>query len=330
MAGAAGASKTRAVGPAGAEAVPAPAGAGAAAPAGGIDSAQARRPCADRAAAGAGRREAFRAGLADGAPIALGYVAVSLSLGVMAGASGLTPLQALVVGLLCNASAGEYAGFAAAATGAGLLETFGVMLVANARYPLMSCSLAQRFDRRTPLAQRLAVAYDLTDELFGIAMARPGAIDPWYSFGAMTLALPAWALSSFAGALLGGVLPARVLAALSVALFGMFIAIVVPPARHDGRIRTVALASALASCALAWAPVTGALSEGTRTIVLTVLIAAAAAWVAPLDGAEEGLPEPDGDARAEGACATPDGAAAGGRAAGTSPARAARGARGDA
>ena len=133
--------------------------------------------------------EALREGVRDGVPIALGYLAVSFSLGIAARKAGLDAVQAFFASLFNNASAGEYAGFAVIGAGGSLLEMAVVMLVANARYLLMSCSMAQRFSPRTPLIHRVLVGFDLTDELFGISIARPGEADPYYSYGAMVVAL---------------------------------------------------------------------------------------------------------------------------------------------
>lgn len=226
--------------------------------------------------------KALAEGMRDGVPIALGYLAVSFSLGITAAGAGLDPLQAFVASLLCNASAGEFAAFSAISHEAALLELIAVTCVANARYILMGASLAQRFDERTPLWQRVLVAYDNTDELFGIALARPGRIDPFYSFGSFIPALPGWAAGGLLGALLGDILPLDVLSALSVALFGMFLAVIVPAAHREKPVCAAVAASFALSMAAAAAPVISGLSEGTRTIILTLAIAGAWAWLFPV------------------------------------------------
>lgn len=186
---------------------------------------------------------ALREGLRDGVPIALGYLAVSFSLGIAARAVGLNAVEGFFASLFNNASAGEFAGFAVIGAGGSLVEMAIVMLIANARYLLMSCSMSQRMNPDTPLVHRILVGFDLTDELFGIAIARPGNVDPYYSYGAMIVALPGWALGGMFGVIAGDVLPVRVVSALSVALFGMFIAIIVPPAHKNHVIAAFVLAS---------------------------------------------------------------------------------------
>ena len=133
-------------------------------------------------------RRIFLNGMRDGVPIALGYFAVSFSLGIAARNAGLTPLQGFFASLLNNASAGEYAAFTLIAANATLFQVALITLIANARYLLMSCALAQRFAPGTPFFHRLIIAYDVTDELFGITISRPGCLNPFYTYGAILLA----------------------------------------------------------------------------------------------------------------------------------------------
>lgn len=142
--------------------------------------------CAQRAE----RRRVFLAGVRDGVPIGLGYLAVAFSLGIAARNAGLNAFQGFLISLLNNASAGEYAAFTVIAADSGFLEMALITLITNARYLLMSCSLSQKFSPDTPLYHRLLVGYDVTDELFGIAIARPGYLDPFYSYGAFLPAIP--------------------------------------------------------------------------------------------------------------------------------------------
>lgn len=228
------------------------------------------------------RRQSLLTGMRDGLPIGLGYLAVAFSLGIAARSAGLSAVQGLLISLLNNASAGEYAAFTVIAADSGFIEMAIITLITNARYMLMSCSLSQRFSPETPMWQRLLVGYGVTDELFGIAIARPGYIDPFYSYGAFIPAIPGWAIGTALGVTAGSLLPARAVSALSVALFGMFIAIIVPPARKSRVILGCVLVSFAASFACSVLPVVSALSEGTRTIILTVVIASAAAILFPV------------------------------------------------
>ena len=224
----------------------------------------------------------------DGVPIGLGYFAVSFSLGIMARNIGLTPLQAAVMSILNNASAGEYMGLTMIAAGASYWEMALATFITNARYLLMSCAMSQRMDPATPFRHRLFMSFDITDELFGINIARPGYLNPWYMYGAMVPSIPGWAIGTALGTLAGSLLPLRVVSAFSVALYGMFIAIFIPPARKDRVIAVLVALSFVSSWALAHLPGISALSDGTRTIILTVALSAGAALLFPRKEAAEG------------------------------------------
>ena len=227
-------------------------------------------------------RRVFCDGMRDGFPIALGYFAVSFSLGIAARHAGFTPMQGFWASLLNNASAGEYAAFTLIAARATYWEVAVITLIANARYLLMSCALAQRFAPGTPFWHRLVIGYDVTDELFGITIARPGYLNPYYTYGAIMLAAPGWAVGTALGILAGNALPLRVVSALSVALYGMFLAIIIPPARKNHIIAGLVVLSFALSLACNYLPGVSAMSDGTRTILLTVLISAAAAVLFPV------------------------------------------------
>lgn len=236
-----------------------------------------------------GTRSVLLEGMRDGIPIGLGYLAVSFSLGIAARNAGMTAFQGFLMSLLNNASAGEYAGISVIAVNGTYLEVALVTLIANARYLLMSCALSQRFQPGTSLIHRLLIGYDVTDELFGITIARPGILNPYYTYGAILVAIPGWSVGTALGIIAGNVLPARVVSALSVALYGMFLAIIIPPARKDRVVAGLVILSFAGSWAAGWLPLVSGLSGGTRTILLTVAISAAGALLFPVkqEGGEE-------------------------------------------
>lgn len=227
-------------------------------------------------------RRAFREGLHDGIPICLGYFAVAFSLGIQAGNIGLSAFQGWLLSALVNASAGEYAAFTVMASLGTYLELFIITIIANARYLLMSAALSQRFSPDTPFRHRLLVGFGITDEIFGISIARPGYVNPYYNYGAFVIASPGWSFGTACGIIAGNILPAIVTTALSVALFGMFLAIIIPPAKDDRVVGAVVLISFAASYCFSILPGIADLSSGTRTIILTVVISAAAAILRPV------------------------------------------------
>ncbi len=224
----------------------------------------------------------FREGIRDGIPIGLGYFAVSFSLGIAAKAAGLNVFQGFLASLLCNASAGEYAGFLVIAAGSPYWEMALVTLITNARYLLMSCALSQRFHPDTPLYHRMAVGFAVTDEIFGISIARKGHTEPRYHYGAMTVAMPCWAIGTALGILAGNLLPLRVVSALSVALYGMFLAIILPPAKKNPVVLALVLAGFSLSYLAELIPFFQSVSGGTVTIVLTVALSALGALFFPV------------------------------------------------
>lgn len=221
-------------------------------------------------------------GLKDGIPIGLGYFAVALAMGIAARNAGLTAIQATVTSLLINASAGQYVGFTLLAARAGLLEVALMEAVSNARYLLMSCALSQKLPTDTPLWQRLVLGFDITDEVFGVSISVPGKLDPYYTFGAMTTSIPGWALGTFLGVVLGNALPAALVSALGVGLYGMFMAVFVSAARKDPVVLGLVAVSFAASYLVETLPLFAALSAGARIILLTVTLSLAAAILFPV------------------------------------------------
>jgi len=224
----------------------------------------------------------YKKGLRDGIPIGLGYFAVALTIGIAARNAGLTAAQATVSSLLIHASAGEYIGITLMAARAGLLEIVLMEGVANARYLLMSCSLSQKIPADMPLWKRLLLGFTITDEIFGISVSVEGKLDAFYSFGAMTVALPSWALGTCCGVILGNILPASVVAALSVGLYGMFMAIFVPAARKNPVVLGLIGVSFAASYAVENMAAFSGISSGFRIILLTVVISLGAAILFPV------------------------------------------------
>lgn len=225
----------------------------------------------------------FFQGMKDGIPIGLGYFAVSFTLGIAAKKAGLTAFQAALMSATMHASAGQFAAIGMISSGAGYLEMAVTEMVVNLRYLLMSSALSQKVRRDKPFFHRFLMSYDVTDEIFGISMAVEGRLHPFYTYGAMAVASPGWVMGTFLGAVMGMIMPARVLSALNVALYGMFLAVVIPPARKSRIIAGVVGISMLASAAFTRLPGVSQVSAGFQIIILTVLVAGAAAVMFPVE-----------------------------------------------
>lgn len=236
-------------------------------------------------------KSVFLSGLKDGLPIGFGYFAVAFSLGVVAKNAGLSAFQGFLASALCSASAGEYVAFTLIAANASYIEVAIATFVANARYMLMSCALSQKAAPDMPFRHRPLSAMYITDELFGISIARNGVFNPYYHYGGSLTAVPLWALGTALGVIAGNVLSASIVSALSVALYGMFMAVFVPPAKKDRIIAVLVIISFILSFAASKIPFICNIAEGTRTIILTVIIAGAAALLFPRKDADESSEE---------------------------------------
>ena len=225
-------------------------------------------------------------GLKDGIPIALGYFAVAFTLGIAAKKAGLTPFQAWLTSALTNASAGGYAGFTLIGANAAYIELAITELIVNARYLLMSCALSQNLAPETSLLHRALIAFDVTDEIFGISISVPGTLNPFYNYGAMSVAIPGWAFGTLLGVIMGNILPQNLVSALSVGLYGMFLAIIIPPARKNKIIAVLVIISMAASLLFSKLPPFSSISEGMRIIILTVIISLTAALLFPVKDEE--------------------------------------------
>ena len=223
----------------------------------------------------------FKEGIRDGVPIGLGYFAVSFTLGIAARNAGLTVFQGFLAALLTNASAGGYAGFTLISSGGTYLEMALVTVITNARYFLMSSALSQKLKSDLPLHHRFLIGIDVTDELFGISFTRKGWLNPYYFYGAMLITMPFWATGTALGIVAGNILSSSVVSALSVALYGMFLAVIIPAARRNRIIAGLIIISFMVSFIVSKLTLFKDVSGGTQIIVLTVLISGFAAMFFP-------------------------------------------------
>lgn len=229
----------------------------------------------------------WRKGLRDGLPIMMGYLAVSFTFGI-ASRGWLSPAQAAVMAATNYTSAGQFSALQMIRRGVPYLELVITQIIINSRYFLMSCSLSQKLGRNTPFWHRAAMAWGITDEIFGVSTALPGKLDPVYFYGVMSAAMPGWVLGTLLGALSGNILPARVLGALGVSLYGMFIAVIVPKSKGSKVVLGIVLTSMALSFFFEKTPGLAAISPGVRIIILTVLIAGGAAFLFPIGGKTAG------------------------------------------
>ena len=230
--------------------------------------------------------KSFRKGIRQGIPIALGYLSVSFSFGILAIQSGLTVLEAVLVSVTNLTSAGQVAGVQLIAASAAMPELILAEFIINIRYALMSLALSQKADRSFTLPHRLLASYGVTDEIFAVSSIQTEPLKPAYMYGLTVIATFGWTLGTFLGASAGTLLPAQITQALGIALYGMFLAIIVPPARKSRGILAAVLIAAAISVILHY--VLRFISGGFAMILAAVIAAAVCAKLFPVDPQADG------------------------------------------
>lgn len=228
----------------------------------------------------------FQKGLKDGLPICLGYVSVSFAFGMMATQGGLPVWVALLISMTNLTSAGQFAGLQLILTGGLYIEIAVTTFVINIRYMLMSLSLSQKVDEAMSSLQRFVLSFGVTDEVFAVAMQQKGSINARYFSGLIVTPYIGWAVGTFLGAAATGLLPGSVRTALGLAIYGMFIAIIIPPAIKAKPVAKVILISVVLSCFFKWTPYLNRISSGWVIIVCAVIASAYAALRYPVQEAE--------------------------------------------
>ncbi len=225
----------------------------------------------------------FNQGLYDGIPICIGYLSVSFSFGIIALSSGIPFIYCILISALNLTSAGQLAGVGIIASGGSIAELVISQLIINSRYFLMSLSLSQKVDKGFSLPNRLIASFGVTDEVFAVAASREHELSSKYMYGLITMPYLGWTLGTLLGAAAGSILPKIVTNALGIALYGMFIAIVVPPIKKQPRLLAVVLPAIAISCIIKYLPALSFISSGVSIIISTVAAAMIGAIVYPVE-----------------------------------------------
>lgn len=229
----------------------------------------------------------LKKGLKDGLPIAIGYFSVSFAFGIFAIENGLTVFQAVIISLLNLTSAGQLAAVPIIAGGGTFLELALSQLVINSRYSLMSVSLSQKLSKRVKLPQKLLIAYGNTDEIFAFSVSNKGDVGTKYMLGIILLPVIGWTSGTFLGGFVGNILPPMVTAALGVAIYGMFVAIVMPVAKKEKMTALCVLLAIAISCAFRYIPLLKSVPSGFTVIICAVVASALFAIIAPIKTEEK-------------------------------------------
>lgn len=228
----------------------------------------------------------YSKGFKEGMPIALGYLPISFTFGMMAVNMKLPIWVAVFISMTNLTSAGQFAGIGLISAGAPCLEMALTQFIINMRYALMSLSLSQKADKSMSRFHRILISFGITDEVFAVASGQPCEIGRRYMYGLITAPYFGWALGTFMGAAAGSILPETLRSALSIAIYGMFIAIIIPPAKRYRPVLKVMVASMIISCILRFTPVLNRLSGGFVIIICAVVASALGAKLFPIREAD--------------------------------------------
>ena len=228
------------------------------------------------------KRNIFAIGLRDGIPIALGYLAVSFSFGIAAVAAGLTPMEAILISMTNLTSAGQFAGIGIITSGGSYFELALSQFIINLRYSLMGISLSQKLDNTFSAPKRAVLGHALTDEVFAVSVSRTKPVTPIYFFGLALLPYIGWSLGTGIGAFFGELLSAPLRDALSVAIYGMFIAIIIPEMKKSKHTAGIVLLAVAISCVIYYVPVFDFISDGFAVIICAVIASAVGALMFPI------------------------------------------------
>ena len=228
------------------------------------------------------KAEEFKDGFKKGIPIGVGYLAVSFTFGIWAVESGVPIWMTILISITNLTSAGQFAGTGLMVAGASFFEIGLSVFVINIRYMLMSLALTQKLAKRTRIGQKLIFGYAVTDEVFAIASTREKEVTAHYMFGLISTPILGWTLGTALGAITGSILPDRLADAMGIALYAMFIAIIIPPAKKSRPILGAIAISIVITCVLRYVPIFNFITEGFAMIIATVLAAGIMAKIAPI------------------------------------------------
>lgn len=224
----------------------------------------------------------FRDGMKDGIPIGLGYISVSFTFGLMAILGGMSAWQGILISMTCLTSAGQFAGLGIMLSGGGYVEMALSQFVINLRYALMALSLSQKVDRSIRIPHRFAIGMGITDEIFVVAMSREKKVSKTYMFGLIFVPYIGWAFGTALGALFGSVLPEMVRDAMGIAIYAMFLAIILPKAREEKKYLVVILIAVALSTGFYYLPILKRVSSGFVIIICALVSAAIGAVLFPV------------------------------------------------
>lgn len=223
----------------------------------------------------------FKAGVKHGIPICLGYIPVSFTFGLMTVSAGIPKWTAILISLTNLTSAGQFAGITLISAGTAYFELGLTVFIINLRYMLMSLSISQKIDRKINTLQRMLFSFGITDETYVVASLQPNKLSSSYLFGLISMPIFGWNLGTILGVFISDLLPLTLQNAMGIALYGMFIALIVPPARKERKILVIIMIAVAIMCMFRYISIFSGISSGFRIIISSVVAAAAGAYFFP-------------------------------------------------
>ena len=225
----------------------------------------------------------FKQGLIDGIPIGLAYVAVSFAFGISGVSKGIPVWAVTLISATCLTSAGQFAAIISMTAGGSVVELILSQIIINLRYSIMSIAIGQKLVEKAKLWNRFTMAFGVTDEIFAVSCGRPGEITPKYFYALMSIPWISWTLGTLLGATASEILPGVLRSALGIAIYGMLIGIIIPPAKTDKRIVAVILISMAVSLVFHFVDALSCVSSGFVIIICTLIAAVIGAVLFPVE-----------------------------------------------
>ena len=215
-------------------------------------------------------KEDFFDGAKKSLPIVMGYIPVSFTFGIMARGVGLDALTTVLISMTNFTSAGQFAGTNIIVSGGAYMEIAVTTFIINIRYTLMSLALSQKINKMSVI-KKLIIAFGITDETFTVSSFENGNVSFPYMLGLSLFSYLSWITGTLLGATASNFLSERLQNAMGVALYGMFLALIVPSAKSDKRILLVIVVALSISSLFRYIPLLSDVSSGWTVIISTVI-----------------------------------------------------------
>lgn len=220
------------------------------------------------------RLREFTSGVKEGIPIAIGYIPIAITFGLISKSSGIPGFVSISMSFFIYAGASQFIGVNLMAVGASTMEIVMTTLILNFRHFLMTSSLSQRIEEKTPKKLLSILAFGVTDETFAVlSLRKEEKINPWLTLGLNFIAFSSWNVGTSIGIIIGDAIPKILSSSMGIALYAMFIGLLIPSIKNSRPVLIIAIISIAVSSLLHWIPIFSFISKGWSIIISTVTAA---------------------------------------------------------